>query len=117
MPLIIGDRSASTGMAKAIYDQLRAVMEPGLGELDASALNAMRESWKKMAFAISKGVIDHIKTNMEIFGIETQGDVNTSVKGNTGTGHPNNHYHNVDLNGEEEDVLFVQSNDGTGHVK
>lgn len=129
MALMIGSKNADSGMSKLIYVEIDKLLSPPLLKAiqDASsddieqeaqkALIAARQGWQKLSYAIAKGVIDHIKTNIEIFGIETQGDVNTSVKGTTGTGYPNSHYHNVDLSGEEEDVIFVQSNDGTGHVR
>lgn len=117
MPLIIGDQTANTGMTKAIYDQLRLVLEPDLQELSEDDLSAMRESWRKMAYAIAKGVIEHIAANMEIYGIETQGDVNAAVTGNTGISDPGSHLHSVSLSGEQSNVLFTQSNDGIGHVR
>ncbi len=54
---------------------------------------------------------------MDIYGIETRGDVNTTVQGNTGLSDPGSHLHNVNLAGEQSDVVFTQNNDGTGHVK
>lgn len=117
MALKTGNITASDGMAKVIYDQMRTVIEPGLGEVNKDALKAMRESWQKLSYAIAKGVIDYIKANMEIYGIETKGDVNADVNGNTGTASPANHYHGIALKGNESNVVFKQSNDGTGHVK
>ena len=93
MPLFSGDQTAQTGMSKAIYDQLQAELEPALGEVSEEVRSQLRESWKKLAYAIAKGVIEHITANMEVGGIQTQGNVN-------GT-----------------DVVSTQSNDGTGHIK
>jgi hypothetical protein len=93
MALIMGDQTADTGMSKAIYDQLQSVLEPALGELSEEARSPLREGWKKLAYAIAKGVINHIKENMEVRGIQTQGTVNNSV------------------------VVSTQSNDGTGHIQ
>jgi hypothetical protein len=129
MALIIGSKNADSGMSKSIYAEIDELLSPPLLKAiqDAPsddvkqeaqiALVAARQGWQKLSYAIAKGVIDHIKANIEIFGIETQGDINTSVRGDTGKGLPNNHSHNVNLNGQEEDVIFIQSNDGTGHVK
>lgn len=117
MALEIGDQTATLGMTGAIYDQIRAVMEPDLEELSEDDLNAIREGWKKLSYAISKGVIEHIKSNMDIYGIETRGDVNATVQGNTELSDPGSHLHNVNLAGEQSDIVFTQSNDGTGHVK
>ena len=124
MALEIGDREATSGMTKAIYDQLKEVMEPDLGELTEDVLSQMRDSWKKMAYAIAKGVVENIKENMEIYGIETQGNIKTAVEGETKSAPPEenhqpeeNHRHSVALSGEEKNVVFTQSNDGTGHVR
>lgn len=120
--MIIGDLSANTGMTKAIYDKIRSVMETDLGGLSEDDLNAMRQSWKKLSYAIAKGVIEHIIANMEIYGIQTQGDINTTVSGDTGEALEDlsdtyRHDHEVDLSGVQSSVLFTQSNDGTGRVR
>jgi hypothetical protein len=93
MALTIGDKDASTGMTKAIYDELRAILEQDLQSLDEDKLALIREGWKTMAYAVAKGVVEHIKASMEIAGIQTQGIINSA------------------------NVVFSQSNDGTGHVK
>jgi hypothetical protein len=93
MALQVGDQQATLGMTQAIYDQIRAAMEPDLGDLSEQELEGMREGWRKLSFAIASGVISHILSNMEICGIETTGDV-----------------------GNWTGVTFTQSNDGTGLV-
>jgi hypothetical protein len=115
MALIPGDETADTGMSKAIYDQLRSVLEPNLGAISAEQLQAIQKGWKRLAFAVARGVIEHIKTNMEIVGIQARGNINASVSGSTGSasGHP----HSVSLTGVQNNVVFTQSNDGTGHVR
>lgn len=115
MALIIGDASASSGMSKVIYDSVRQVMEPidGVSEQDMAPI---RDSWKKLSYAVAKGVVDHIKSNMEISGVTTQGNVNTSVQGSTGSAPPSNHVHAVNLSGVDNNVVFTQNNNGTGLV-
>ena len=115
MALIIGDQTADTGMSKAIYDQLRSVLEPDLGELSEEARSQLRESWQKLAYAIARGVIEHIMANMEVVGIQTQGNVNAPVQGNTSL--VSGHQHGVNLAGVQNNLVFTQSNDGTGHIK
>jgi hypothetical protein len=115
MALIIGDQTAGTGMSKAIYDQLRSVLEPDLGELSEEARSQLRQSWQKLAYAIARGVIEHITANMEVVGIQTQGNVNAPVRGNTSL--VSSHQHGVDLAGVQNSLVFTQSNDGTGHIK
>jgi hypothetical protein len=115
MALIIGDQTAGTGMSKAIYEQMQAVLEPALGEVREEVRSQLRESWKKLAYAIAKGVIDHITENMEVVGIQSQGNVNAPVQGNTSL--VSNHQHGVNLVGVQNNLIFTQSNDGTGHIK
>ena len=115
MALIIGDQTADTGMSKAIYDQLQLVLEPALGEVSEEVRSQLRESWKKLAYAIARGVIEHIMTNMEVVGIQTQGNVNAPVQGNTSL--VSGHEHGVNLAGVQNSLVFTQSNDGTGHIR
>lgn len=117
MSLTPGDQDANTGMTKAIYDELLAALEPDLPDLSEAELEPIRDSWKKMAFAVATGVINHIRANMEIRGIQTQGNVTTTVNGNTGTAPPANHVHTVNLSGTATNVVLTQSNDGTGRVQ
>jgi hypothetical protein len=115
MALIIGDQTAGTGMSKAIYDQLQSVLEPDLGGLSEEARSQLRENWQKLAYAVARGVIEYIMANMEVVGIQTRGNVNTPVQGNTGL--VSGHQHGVSLAGVQNNVVFTQSNDGTGHIK
>ncbi len=101
MALEIGNTSATSGMSKAIYDQLNTILSPPLLSMPPDELAKIRDSWKQLAYAISKGVIDHIKTNMEIKGIQASGNINAAVSGSAAT---------------QTGVVFTQNNDGTGHV-
>src|SRR5262245_30951817 len=110
MALEIGNQQASTGMSQAIYDQLNALLSPPLENMAPADLEKVRDGWRKLAFAIATGVVNHIKSNMEIFGIQTSGPVTTAVTGTvsegttvTGTGTGN--------------VTTAQSGATTGHVK
>ena len=119
MTLSVGNKDATTGMTKAIYDALREALEADLGELSEEQRTPIRASWKKMAYAIAKGVIEHIVSNMEVYGITTQGDVSTTVEGNSASALPipNDHSHSISLSGVASDVVFTQNNDGTGLVR
>jgi hypothetical protein len=101
MALQIGTVSATSGMTKAVYDQINAVLSPPLSDLPPAEIAKIRDSWKQLAFAISKGVIDHLKANMEIRGVQTTGNISAAVSGSTAT---------------QSGVAFTQSNDGTGRV-
>ncbi|MBE9534496.1 MAG: hypothetical protein IMF03_05795 [Proteobacteria bacterium] len=117
------------GMTLTVYTEIDSQLSPPLKDAINNAQSAnekkaaedalkdARETWKKLSYAVAKGVIEHIMTNMEIRGIETQGNVNTTVEGKTDRADPGNHQHDVDLLGEQIDVVFTQSNDGTGRVK
>ena len=58
MAITSGDVDATTGMAKAIYDQVSAVLSP---DVPASALSDAQASWKKLSFAIASGVTDALR--------------------------------------------------------
>jgi hypothetical protein len=117
MALSAGNKDATAGMSKAIYDAMREALEADLAELSEDKRTPIRESWKKMAYAIATGVISHISSNMEVFGITTQGNVSTTVQGNTGSAPPSNHLHSISLSGVENNVVFTQNNNGTGRVR
>ncbi len=101
MALQIGSKTATSGMTKAVYDQMNAILSPPLSDLPPADLAKIQDSWKQLAYAISKGVIDHISANMEIKGVQTKGNINATVSGSAAT---------------QSNVTFTQSNDGTGRV-
>lgn len=101
MPLQIGTIAATSGMTKAVYDQMDAILSPPLSGLKPAEMAKVRDSWKQLAFAISKGVIDHLKANMEINGVQTRGNINAAVAGSAAT---------------QTGVVFTQNNDGKGRV-
>jgi len=126
MALNIGSIIADSGMSQDIYGELNILLSPPLQEAvddaegDAKvkaqeALDKAREGWKKLSYAVARGVIEHLKANMEVRGVVTRGDVRTTVAGDTGT--TSSHRHNVNLSGEQDGVSFLQSNSGTGHVR
>lgn len=129
MPLKIGPLDDETTMSHEIYKEINKELSPPLqvaidnaksDDEKKSAEDILTETrilWKNLSLAVAKGVINHIISNMEIKGIISQGNVNTSVSGNTDSASPNNHTHTVNLSGEEQDVIFKQNNDGTGLVK
>lgn len=78
MPLQPGDVHASAGMSQKIYDHMNAVMKDGVPE---ATLPDVQKSWKKLAFAIASGVIEHLKTDMEITGIQTSATISVPVTG------------------------------------
>ena len=107
MPLEPGNETASEGMSKAIYDQIVIQLSAGFNDPDPPV--TVDGQWQKLAFAIATGVINHLKSNMEIHGIETSGPVTTDVTvtvggaegSGTGTGN----------------VTTEQSGATTGHVR
>jgi hypothetical protein len=115
-------------MDEIIYEALDELLSPPLqkavddaqGDAKAmaqEALDGARDGWKKLSFAIARGVIGHITSNMEIHGIQTRGSVSATVQGNTGFADPGNHRHAVNLSSQASNVTFTQSNDGTGRVR
>jgi hypothetical protein len=112
MALIIGSQEADAGMSQLIFQAMDSLLSPPLQQAvdraDAvskaaaqQALDEARKGWKKLAFAIAKGVVDHIISNMEISGITVQGDVTTVVSNNTGIA---------------RGVVLTQSNGGPGRI-
>jgi hypothetical protein len=117
MALSIGDPAATSGMTKAIYDQLLAALDPGLEGLEEQDKLPVRESWRKIAFAVATGVIDHLLTQLEVHGVRCAGNVSTAVSGSSGPAAPSNHVHAVNLVGVQNNATFLQSNDGAGRVR
>ncbi|NIM18414.1 MAG: hypothetical protein GTO45_41065 [Candidatus Aminicenantes bacterium] len=115
MGLEPGDITATGGMSKAIYDALFNNMKDGFPDSEPS--EDVCQSWKKLAYSIAFGVIEHIKSNMEIKGITTKGDVSITISGSTGIADPADHTHSVGLSDTDSDVVFTQNNDGTGLVQ
>jgi len=128
MALIIGSEEADSGMTKEIYDVMNTLFSPNFQTVidDAKsedktkaqeALIAAQKGWKQLAYAISKGVIEHIQKNMEVNDINVSGNVTTAVEGKTLGAVPENHVHEVKLSGVATAVTFKQNNNGPGHVK
>jgi hypothetical protein len=126
--LAVGSVSADSGMSKAIYDQMDALLSPPLqaavdgasGPAKAKAqeaLDAARDGWKKLSFAIATGVVTHILSSLEVVGVETRGNVGASVSGSTGTAPPGPHSHSVSLGATQTSLTLTQSNDGPGRVR
>lgn len=116
MALEIGNIEATAGMAKAIYDQIKANIEPDLGDLSEEQLEPIRDGWRKLSHGIAKGVIEQLIANMEIKGIQTQGNVSTSIAGSTATA--SGHQHAAgSLAGTQNNVTFSQINEGTGFIE
>ncbi len=128
MALVIGSQTADSGMSKAIYDRVDELLSPplqaavdGAGD-DAKpgaqqALDAARDGWRKLSFAIATGVVEHLLSNLEVVGVQTRGNVAATVNGATAAAPPGPHTHPVALSGTQTGVTFTQSNDGTGRVR
>jgi hypothetical protein len=112
MALSAGDPAAGSGMTKAIFDQLDAMLSPPLQQaVDAAsgdartaaqqALDGARAGWRNLAFAVASGVVGHLLANLEVRGVQTTGDVHAVVAGQAAN---------------QVGVVLTQSNDGTGRV-
>ncbi len=114
-----GDPDATSGMTKAIFGHVDAALSPPLQQaIDDAAtpddkaaatktLEDARGSWRKLSFAVASGVVEDMRDNLDVKGVQTRG----TVSGNTAPA-PDGHLHAISLSG----VTFTQSNDGTGHV-
>jgi hypothetical protein len=127
MALTIGTPAADTGMTNAIFVQLDALLSPPLqASVDSAtaeakpgaqaALDAARGGWRNLAFAVAKGVVNHLLDNLEITGVTASGSVSVPVSGNTGTAAPAAHVHSVAIT-PAVTVTLSQNNNGTGRVK
>ncbi len=119
-------------MSQAIYLRMDEVLSTTLQQqIDEAADDASRQAaedalanarieWKKLAYAIARGTIEYLTANLEIHGIETTGNVTTKISGdseeNPDPPGPLAHVHEVQLAGHATET-FIQSNDGTGHVR
>jgi hypothetical protein len=129
MALEIGTLQATSGMTKAIFDQIDTLLSPPLQKaVDEArggpkvkaqeALDLARDGWRKLAFSIATGVIGHLLSNLEVVGVKTKGDVAAAASNVATTpGPPGPHTHLVTLTANQNGVTFTQSNDGTGRVK
>jgi hypothetical protein len=77
MALQAGNQGATAGMAKAIFDQLDALLSPALSALSLADLELARAGWRKLAAAVAGGVVSHIVANMEVYGIQVGGQNQT----------------------------------------
>ncbi|MFD1213393.1 hypothetical protein ACFQ36_15230 [Arthrobacter sp. GCM10027362] len=128
MALVVGTVDAESGLSKAIFEQMDILLAPPLqqavdnasGEAQAKAqeaLDAARNGWKQLAFAIATGVVTHLTANLEIVGIQATGDVAAAVAGKTEPAPPAAHQHQINLAAAQQGVTFNQSGSGLGHVR
>lgn len=61
MPLNAGNVQASQGLALAIFTVLEQQLGPPLDDLEAEQREDIEEAWQKLAFAIARGVVDHLE--------------------------------------------------------
>ena len=117
------DRVIYTGIDKLLSPPLIEAVENAEKVAKPAAEKALTEArlgWEKLSYAIGKGVVEHIKANMEIHGIQTSGNIDTTVSGETdqALNSPYDHGHGlINSSGEEVNVEFTQSNDGKGLVR
>jgi hypothetical protein len=88
MTMQIGDSTASSGMAQAIYDQMAANMEPSLDGTPEADRVPIREGWQKLAHAIATGVVTHIQENLELLNDAASAAPELTVEGSTGAAEP-----------------------------
>jgi hypothetical protein len=109
--------AATAGMTSAINEKLREVLEEGLKGLDETDRKIILGIWQKIALAVATGVTEYITAKMEIRGVQTQGNITVSMKGDTATAAARiDHKHGIALSAQAANVKLAQSNDGTGLV-
>jgi hypothetical protein len=58
MALSVGDAGATSGMTKAIYDQVNATLSP---DVPGPALPDAQAAWKKLSFALATSIIEFLR--------------------------------------------------------
>ncbi len=102
MALDIGNPAATTGMTKAIYDEMENVMESSLEGLEPDKAEPIRDGWRKLAHAVATGVVEHIRDHAEVVEVITRGDISATVAGDTAT---------------QTDVAFSQADGAPGGIQ
>jgi hypothetical protein len=134
MPLKYGNLTNLEGMSLGIYEAMdeelskylvqaiQEVEEHGedkTAEMLEKALDNARDNWKKLAYCIAKGVVDHIVSNMEIKDIKIVESVKVSgsTKPNQSSGYV--HQHQVDIVASNSDLTFATEDYLAidGHIK
>ena len=67
-------------MSEAIFEQLNNSWS--LDDLDENDVKSIKENWRKLANAISKGVVNHIKDESEVKDVEITIDENIYTQTN-----------------------------------
>lgn len=70
MSLNIGNIQATSGMTKEIYEALYNLLSPPMKKMKPEDFEKVKEGWQKLAYSIAKGVVEHIKSNAEVKGVE-----------------------------------------------
>jgi hypothetical protein len=107
MALAIGSVSATSGMTGAIYEQIRANLEPDLGDMAEADKEPIRDGWRKLAHGIATGVVEHLLDNLELSGVQARGNVNVSISGSTAAASGHQHTAGT-LAGSQANVTFNQ---------
>ena len=76
MALDPGDANASSGMSQLIFAQMDQQLKDGV---PPDTLEDVRKSWRKLAFAIASGVVQHLKTSMDVKGIQSDGNISVAI--------------------------------------
>jgi len=108
MPLNPGNASATSGMSKLIFENIKDQMEP-IDGVEGDALEKIRASWRKLAYAVSKGVVDHLRDEMELRDLSRVSAVQTT--GNTSL--VDGHQHAVNIEG---DITYEERDYPPGHI-
>ena len=95
MALDFGDNTAGSGMSQLIYDYIDDEMGDDIADLEADEQEAVREKWRKLAYAVARGVVEHITTSLEIVDSTTNQAAERDVEGESAAGGPGNHVHDA----------------------
>ncbi|SET51695.1 hypothetical protein SAMN05216326_13217 [Nitrosomonas marina] len=121
----VGANITLGGMSSDIYQVMDELLSPPLQQAvdeatddtrdgAVKALEKAREGWQKLSYAIASGVVEHLRHNLDIQNIQTNGNVVININDDTDNGGVG-HTHNLTTSSAATNVVFNQVV-GTGSV-
>lgn len=72
-----GDATANSGMSKAIYEAITSFLQDGI---PPAQLPDVQKGWAKLSGAIATGVVNYMKSNLEVIGVNSTGQLQADGK-------------------------------------
>lgn len=78
MALEVGDIQCTSGLAKAIFDQMKAVKMPRFARYSPDQRELILSALREDAYVIAAAIVPYLKSNAEVIGVTTQGTGTTA---------------------------------------